>query len=123
MFPYQDFREGQLQKTLAYTQALQHWVEKVNLPMDQPHLLARCVQELRWEMKPYMTFMDDAILEGATPQQELPEGWTRAPSPVEAPLAAIPKELKDTQVGELGVPPILWEAEEPTGELAFWQPL
>ena len=81
--------------------------------LGQPHLLVRCVQELRWEMKPYVTFMDDAILEGATPQQELPEGWTRAPSPVETPLAPIPEELKDTQVEKLGGLPISQESNEP----------
>ena len=30
MFPCQNFREGQTQKTLAYAQALQYWVEKAN---------------------------------------------------------------------------------------------
>ena len=75
MFPSQDFREEQSQKTLAYTQALQYWVEKANLPaLGQPCLLARCVQELRWVIKPYVSFMDNAILDGATPQEELPEG-------------------------------------------------
>ena len=33
MFPCQDFREGQLQKTQAYAQALQYWAERVDLPM------------------------------------------------------------------------------------------
>ena len=95
MFSCQDFREGQAQNAIAQAQALQYWMEKVNPPMpDQPHLLARCVQELRQEMKAYMTFTDDAILEGATPNRELPEGWTRACSLVETPLAPIPKELK-----------------------------
>ena len=79
----------------------------------QPCLLVRCVQELRLEMKAYMTFTDDAVLEGATPHQELPEGQTRAHSPVETPLAPIPKELKDTQVKESGVPLIPEEANEP----------
>ena len=86
-----------MQKTLPYSQALQYWAEKANLPMlGQPCLLARCVQELRWEMKPYMTFMDDAILEGVTPQQELLEGMTRESIPEETPPAPIPKEVKDT---------------------------
>ena len=33
MFPSQDFREEQSQKTLAYMQALKYWVEKASLPM------------------------------------------------------------------------------------------
>ena len=76
-------------------------------------------------MKPYVTFTDDAILEGAAPQQELSERQIRAASLVAALLAPIPKELKDTWVEDLGVPPISWEAdepdatvEEPTDELA-----
>ena len=34
MFPCQDIREGQSQKTLAYAQALQYWAENSNLPMS-----------------------------------------------------------------------------------------
>ena len=30
MFPSQDFREGQSEKTLAYAQTLQYWAEKAN---------------------------------------------------------------------------------------------
>ena len=87
-----------MQKTLAYVQALQYWAEKANPPtLGQPHLLARCIQELRWEMKPYMTFTDDAVLEGVTSQQELPEGQTRESSLEETLLAPIPQEVKDTQ--------------------------
>ena len=33
MFPCQDIREGQSQKTVAYMQALQYWVAKANVPM------------------------------------------------------------------------------------------
>ena len=39
-FPCQDIREEQLEKTVAYVQALQYWVEKSNPPMPgQPCLL------------------------------------------------------------------------------------
>ena len=83
-FPCQDYGEGQLQKTLAYAWALQYWAEKANPPMPgQQHLLARCVQELRWEMSHYVTFMDDAVLEEMIPWQELPERWTKESSLVE----------------------------------------
>ena len=115
-----------MQKTLVYAQALQYWAEKANLPMlGQPCLLVRCVQELRWEMKPYMTLIDDTILEGVTPQQELQEGQTRESGPVETLTTPIPKDVKDTQAEESGVPPIsqkaneLDAAEEPTDELTI----
>ena len=68
-------------------------------------------------MKPFVAFTDDTILEGATPQ-ELQEEWTRAPSLVETPPAPITEGLKDTQVWELGIPPIPWATEEPTDEPA-----
>ena len=68
--PSQDFREGQSQKTLAYAQTLQYWAEKGNPPTPgRPHLLVRCVQELRKVMEPYVAFSDKASLEGATPQE------------------------------------------------------
>ena len=75
-------------------------------------------------MKPYVTFTDDAILEGLTPQQELPEGQTRESSLEESLPAPIPEEVKDTQAEDLGVPSISQEAneldatEEPTDKLA-----
>ena len=46
-FPCWDLWQEQLKKTIAYTQALQYWAERANLPMPgQPHLLARSVLEL-----------------------------------------------------------------------------
>ena len=66
--PCRDIREGQSQKTLAYTQALQYWAKKVRLPMpSQPCLLAGCVQELKQMMEEYVALTEDAILEGAVP--------------------------------------------------------
>ena len=57
----------------------QDWAEKSNVPMPgQPHLLVGCVLELRRAMEPYVAFSDDAILEGATPQERSLEGQTRA---------------------------------------------
>ena len=56
-FTSQDIRELQLEKTVAYAQALQFWAEKANLPTQgQPHLLVGSVLELRKEMKHY-TFL------------------------------------------------------------------
>ena len=56
-------------------QALQYWAGKGNRLMPgQPCLLARCVQELRRVREPYVAFSDDAILEGATPQERSLEG-------------------------------------------------
>ena len=72
--PCQDYCQEQPQKTLAYAQALQYWAERANLPGpgEMCHL-ARCVQELRWAMKPFTTFSDRAILEKAVPDHGSPE--------------------------------------------------
>ena len=63
-------------------------------------------------MKPYVTFTDNAILEGVTPQQELLEGWTRESSPEETPPPPIHEEMTGTQAEELGAHPISQEADE-----------
>ena len=66
--PCQDIREEQLEKTVAYVQALQFWAEKSNLPtLGQPCLLAGSILELREVMEPYISFFDDAILDGVAP--------------------------------------------------------
>ena len=67
MFPCWDIREGQLEKTVAYAQTLQYWTEKANPPMpDWPHLLARYILELRKAIESYVSFSDDAIVDGTT---------------------------------------------------------
>ena len=63
--PCQDYWMKQPWRTLAYAQALQYWTEKANLAVpNEPCCLAMCVHELRWHMKPYMTFIDHDIFEG-----------------------------------------------------------
>ena len=54
--PCQDVRMKPHQMTLAYARALQYWAEKVNLPVSgEPHPLARCVRELRWQVGRHIT--------------------------------------------------------------------
>ena len=63
--PYQDCQLKPLHWTLAYTQALQYWAEKVNLLVaSEPCHLAMCIHELRQCMKRYMTFIDHDVFEG-----------------------------------------------------------
>ena len=62
-FPCQDIWVGQLEKTVAYAQALQYWVEKSNPPTPgQPHLLAESILELREVMEPYVSFPDATFM-------------------------------------------------------------
>ena len=66
-----DIRELQLEKMVAYAQALQFWVEKANLPSQgQPHLLMGSVLELREEMKCYVSIPDEAIFSGMALPEE-----------------------------------------------------
>ena len=86
-FPCQDIREGQLEKTIAYVQALQYWVEKANLPMPgQPHLLVRCILELREVMESYVSFSDDTVPDGVTS----PEGSLEDVTGVAIPRGTLP---------------------------------
>ena len=76
--PFQDYQLKQLQRTLAYVQALQYWAEKANLPvLDEPCCLAMCVHELRWIMKPYMTFSGCNVFRGLT--CKIPEAKVKGP--------------------------------------------
>ena len=66
-----DIRESQLEKMVAYAQALQFWTEKANPPTQgQPCLLVGSVLELREEMKCYISFPDEAIFNGMALQEE-----------------------------------------------------
>ena len=63
-------------------QALQYWAEKAKTPIPgQPCLLAGCVLELRRVMESYMSFSDDAILDGAASLEGSVEDVTGVPIP------------------------------------------
>ena len=69
--PCQDYHPAATQKTLAYAQALQYWVEKANPPSPgKLHQLAECIQELREAMKPFTTFHNHDILGKEIASQE-----------------------------------------------------
>ena len=73
VFACQDIREIWREKTIAYTLALQYWVEKSDLPTGgQPCQLAESVKELREEMRCYLSFMDKEVFEGVTPPEGMP---------------------------------------------------
>ena len=57
IFSCQDIRQMQIEKTVAYTHALQYWVEKTDLPTGgQPCLLAESVKEFWEEIRCYLSF-------------------------------------------------------------------
>ena len=62
VFASQDIREVPMEKVVAYTRALQYWVEQNDLPTGgEPHLLVESVLELREEVKWYLTFTDEEV--------------------------------------------------------------
>ena len=84
------------EKTIAYTHALQYWVEKSSLPAGgQPHRLAESVKELREEMRCYLPSTDQEVFEGVTPLEGTPTGLAEESQPPSetAPLVLTPKEL------------------------------
>ena len=92
--PCQDYHEKQPQKTLAYAQTLQYWAERANPPSPgEMCCLVRCVQELRWAMKPFTTFSDHAILEKAKPDQGAPKAEVEGPAQPSTPPAMPADEL------------------------------
>ena len=57
---------------VAYAQALQYWAEKADLPAGgRPCLLAESVKELWEEMRCYLSFLDEEVLKGVVPLEEM----------------------------------------------------
>ena len=78
-FCEQDYHMKQPQKTLAYTKALQYWVEKAQPPPpSEPHQLAESILELRWTMEPLTTFTNTEVLDDAPPSNcvKITSSWT-----------------------------------------------
>ena len=71
----------QREKTVAYTQALQYWVEKTDLPTGgKPCPLAESVKELQEEMRCYLS-SDKEVFEGMTPLEETSTGPVKKAKP------------------------------------------
>ena len=73
IFACQNIQVIQHEKMVAYTWALQFWVEKVNLPTGgKPHLLVGSMIELWEEMECYLSFSDEDVFKGVTLPEETP---------------------------------------------------
>ena len=89
---------------MAYTQALQFWAEKADLPTGcKPHLLAGSIVQLWEEMKCYVSFSDEDVFSGVAlleephvipPEEATPEGTqpTLADPPVKEAIVDITME-------------------------------
>ena len=72
IFTCQDIQEMQREKTVAYTHALQYWVEKTDLPTGgKPCLLVESVKKLWEEMRCYLSSSDKEVFEDITPPEEM----------------------------------------------------
>ena len=85
---YQDIHQQPLLLTLAYTQALQYWVEKVSLPMLGGYCpLVMSIVELRWQVEGHFTFskqdifcnLEGTVSEARSKDTEVPQEGAIAP--------------------------------------------
>ena len=72
IYACRDIREIPQEKVVAYTRALQHWVEKIDPSAGgRGYLLAESLKELREEVKCYLSFSDEEVFQGvALPKKE-----------------------------------------------------
>ena len=116
-FACQDIRESQLEKMVAYAQALQFWVEKANPPTPgQPHLLAGSDLELWEAMKCYVSFPNDAVFGGmALPDESLTTQLEKtAPESAQPVSTDSPIEEAVVKVAEEEATPIAGPPEGPS---------
>ena len=82
---------------MAYTQTLQCWAKRANLPMPgQAHLLVESILELCKTMEQYVSFLDNIIFGGVA----LPEGFFRSQTSTPPTSTDVPSEEVAIPVGE-----------------------
>ena len=83
---------------VAYTQALQFWLEKADPPVGgRPCLLAESVKELWEEMRCYLSFLDGEVFKGMVPPEETSAIPTEEANP-QSTSASTPEEEATTGV-------------------------
>ena len=108
IFACWDIWEIPCEKMVAYTQALQFWVEKGNPPTrGKPHLLAGSVKKLQEEMRCYLSFSDEDVLKGVA----LPDEVSAPPT-----TEAAPPSIRSEPTGTPEEEAIVETAMEPAAE-------
>ena len=93
IFACWDIQEIQPEKTVAYVQALQFWVEKAVLPAGgKPHLLVGSMVELWEETKYYISFSNEKVFSGVALLEEIC---------INPPKEATPKSTQPTSTDPL----------------------
>ena len=83
-FGSQDFQLTQPQKTLAYTMALQYWVEKAQpLAPGEPCQLAKGLPDLQCTMEPLTTFTNEEVLANVPPSNQVKITLSKLAEPVQ----------------------------------------
>ena len=116
-FTCQDIRESQLEKMMAYAQALQFWAEKADPPTQgQPHLLTDGILELREAMECYVSFPNDAVFGSmALPEESLTTQLVKTTPKKAQPVSTdCPIEEAAVKVAEEEAAPIARPPEEPS---------
>ena len=92
IFACRDIPEIPREKAVAYTRALQYWAEQNKLPTrGGPHLLVRSVQELKEEIRWYLSFTDKEVFKGVPLPKEEESPQTCSPTDLpEAPCVPEP---------------------------------
>ena len=112
-----DIRESQLEKTVAYAQALQFWAEKADLPsLGQPCLLVGSILELGEAIKCYVSFPDDAFFGSvALPDKSLTTQLeTTIPESAQPASTNSPIEEAAVKVAEEEAAPVVRPLEGPS---------
>ena len=79
---------------MAYARAFQYWAEQNDPPTGgEPRLLVENVQELREEVKWYLTFTDEEVFCGVAIPKVEEGGSSTIPSPADAPQTTLVPEL------------------------------
>ena len=88
IFTCRDIREVPREKAVVYARALQYWAKQNNQPAGgEPRLLAKSIQELREEVKWYLSFTDKEVFQVVA----LPEREEEEENPRASAVATMPK--------------------------------
>ena len=95
-----DIWEMQREKTVAYTWALQYWVEKADLPAGGgPCMLAESVKELWEEMRYCLSFSNKEVFKGIVPLEETSAIPTEEANPQSAGTTPASTPKKEATMG------------------------
>ena len=119
IFACQDIWEIQHEKTVAYTHALQFWVEEADLSTGgKPCLFVRSVVELWEEMKCYISFSDEDVFDVIALLEETPIITPKEATTESAPPTLANPPMKEANMDMTMEPPV---KKRPPNKFPGWQ--